>query len=66
MTVNRATTIQGSLAAEDRLRWLTQRLAEDGGVTIAAAAVAMLKVPADVNFLEAIVLPRDQHYLGRG
>lgn len=34
--------------------------------TIAAAAVAMLKVPADVNFLEAIVLPRDQLYLGRG
>ena len=34
--------------------------------TIAQAAVAMLTVPADVNFLEAIVLPRDQRYLGRG
>lgn len=34
--------------------------------TIAKAALAMLTVPADVNFLEAIVLPRDQLYLGRG
>ncbi|MEX1232729.1 MAG: SDR family oxidoreductase [Planctomycetaceae bacterium] len=34
--------------------------------TIAKAALAMLTVPADVNFLEAIVLPRDQTYLGRG
>lgn len=34
--------------------------------TIAEAALAMLKLPADVNFLEAIVLPRDQLYLGRG
>lgn len=34
--------------------------------TIARAALAMLTVPADVNFLEAIVLPRDQLYLGRG
>ena len=34
--------------------------------TIARAAMAMLTVPADVNFLEAIVLPRDQLYLGRG
>jgi hypothetical protein len=34
--------------------------------TIARAALAMLLVPADVNFLEAIVLPRDQDYLGRG
>jgi NAD(P)-dependent dehydrogenase (short-subunit alcohol dehydrogenase family) len=34
--------------------------------TIARAAVAMLTVPPDVNFLEAIVLPRDQLYLGRG
>lgn len=34
--------------------------------TIAAAALAMVTVPADVNFLEAIVLPRDQAYLGRG
>ncbi len=34
--------------------------------TIANAALAMLTVPPDVNFLEAIVLPRDQDYLGRG
>ena len=34
--------------------------------TVANAALAMLTVPADVNFLEAIVLPRDQLYLGRG
>jgi len=34
--------------------------------TIANAALAMVTLPADVNFLEAIVLPRDQVYLGRG
>lgn len=34
--------------------------------TIAQAALAMLTLPLDVNFLEAIVLPRDQAYLGRG
>ena len=34
--------------------------------TIANAAIAMLTVPPDVNFLEAIVLPRDQDYLARG
>ncbi len=34
--------------------------------TIANAALAMVSLPADVNFLEAIVLPRDQDYLGRG
>lgn len=34
--------------------------------TISNAAIAMLTVPADVNFLEAIVLPRDQEYLARG
>jgi NAD(P)-dependent dehydrogenase (short-subunit alcohol dehydrogenase family) len=34
--------------------------------TIAAAALAMVTLPKDVNFLEAIVLPRDQLYLGRG
>jgi NAD(P)-dependent dehydrogenase (short-subunit alcohol dehydrogenase family) len=33
---------------------------------IARAALAMVTLPADVNFLEAIVLPRDQAYLGRG
>lgn len=34
--------------------------------TIARAALAMVTLPDDVNFLEAIVLPRDQMYLGRG
>jgi hypothetical protein len=34
--------------------------------TIAKAALAMFKMPDDVNFLEAIVLPKDQLYLGRG
>ena len=34
--------------------------------TIVEAAVAMLSVPPHVNFLEAIVLPNDQLYLGRG
>lgn len=33
--------------------------------TIAKAALAMMTLPVDVNFLEAIVLPRDQAYLGR-
>jgi len=33
--------------------------------SIARAALAMLQLPPDVNFLEAIVLPRDQAYLGR-
>lgn len=34
--------------------------------SIAQAALAMLTLPPDVNFLEAIVLPRDQAYIGRG
>ncbi|MBD3674005.1 MAG: SDR family oxidoreductase [Planctomycetaceae bacterium] len=34
--------------------------------TIVEAALAMLSVPPHVNFLEAIVLPNDQLYLGRG
>ena len=34
--------------------------------TIAEAALAMVTLPADVNFLEAIVLPAGQAYLGRG
>ena len=34
--------------------------------TIANAALAMLTLPPDVNFLEAIVLPTQQAYLGRG
>ena len=35
-------------------------------LTIAEAALAMLNLPPDVNFLEGIVLPRDQAYLSRG
>jgi NAD(P)-dependent dehydrogenase (short-subunit alcohol dehydrogenase family) len=34
--------------------------------SIVRAALAMVTLPPDVNFLEAIVLPRDQDYLGRG
>lgn len=34
--------------------------------TIANAALAMVTLPPDVNFLEAIVLPAGQLYLGRG
>ena len=34
--------------------------------TIAEAALAMLTLPASVNMLEAIVLPVEQLYLGRG
>ena len=34
--------------------------------TIAKAALCMVTMPPDVNFLEAIVLPVDQVYLGRG
>ncbi len=34
--------------------------------SIARAALAMVTLPADVNFLEAIVLPVQQDYLGRG
>ena len=34
--------------------------------TIAKVALAMVTLPPDVNFLEAIVLPKDQPYLGRG
>ena len=34
--------------------------------TIVEAGLVMLKVPSHVNFLEAIVLPNDQLYLGRG
>jgi NAD(P)-dependent dehydrogenase (short-subunit alcohol dehydrogenase family) len=34
--------------------------------TIAQAAVAMLTMPDDVNFLDAIVLPNEQLYVGRG
>ncbi len=34
--------------------------------TVAKVALAMVTLPRDVNFLEAIVLPNDQPYLGRG
>lgn len=34
--------------------------------SIAEAALAMISLPPDVNFLEAIVLPARQDYLGRG
>lgn len=34
-------TVSGSLAAEDRLRWITDRLTAEGAVTIAAAAAAL-------------------------
>jgi len=34
--------------------------------TIAQAGLAMITLPPDVNFLEAIVLPHEQLYLGRG
>jgi len=33
---------------------------------IVQAAMAMLSMPDDVNFLEAIVLPSQQLYVGRG
>lgn len=33
--------LQGTLAAEERLRWLTERLDKDGSVTIAVAAEAL-------------------------
>ena len=35
------TTIQGTLAAEERLEWLSERLVKDGSVTIAGAARAL-------------------------
>jgi DeoR family fructose operon transcriptional repressor len=34
-------TMQGNLATEERLRWLTERLADDGALTIAGAAEAL-------------------------
>ena len=37
-----------------------------GTEDIAQAALAMVALPEHVNFLEAIVLPRDQPYLARG
>jgi len=35
------TTLQGTLAAEERLRWLTEQLTAEGSVTIAVAAPAL-------------------------
>ena len=40
--------------------------ADDGDRNHRPAALAMVTLPPDVNFLEAIVLPKDQPYLGRG
>ena len=34
--------------------------------TVARTALAMVALPPDVNFLEAIILPKDQLYIGRG
>ena len=34
--------------------------------TIAEAGLAMISLPDHVNFLEGIVMPRDQLYMGRG
>jgi hypothetical protein len=34
--------------------------------TLVRAAMTMLSMPDDVNFLEAVVLPSQQLYLGRG
>ena len=34
--------------------------------TIAEAGLAMSSLPDHVNFLEGIVMPRDQLYMGRG
>lgn len=55
---------------------LTERRAESGASQdqepmmrvedIAATALTMATLPLDVNMLEAIVLPREQLYLGRG
>src|SRR5262245_15881942 len=33
--------VQGTLASEDRLRWLGEQLSKDGSVTITAAAAAL-------------------------
>ena len=50
--------IESGISADDEPMMQTE--------SIAHAALAMLTLPGDVNFLEAIVLPRDQAYLGRG
>jgi NAD(P)-dependent dehydrogenase (short-subunit alcohol dehydrogenase family) len=55
-----------------RVEWRTNSAAQTNQepmmetTTIARAALAMVTLPPDVNFLEAIVLPKDQLYLGRG
>ena len=49
--------------AEDRALALGLQAVAQGRLE---AALAMLTLPPDVNFLEAIVLPRDQAYLARG
>jgi DeoR family fructose operon transcriptional repressor len=51
------TVIQGTLASEERLRWLTDRLAADGAVSIATAAAALgvseMTIRRDIAHLEA-------------
>jgi DeoR family transcriptional regulator, fructose operon transcriptional repressor len=51
------TVLGGTLAAGDRLRWLTEQLANDGSVTIARAAVALavseMTIRRDLAELEA-------------
>ena len=54
-----------SNGAPIRVRWAAQEPMMEPE-TVARAALAMVTVPPDVNFLEAIVLPKDQTYLGRG
>lgn len=49
-------TVSGTLAAEDRLRWITDRLTAEGAVTIAAAAAALgvseMTIRRDLEALE--------------
>ncbi len=48
--------VQGSIAAEDRLRWLTDRLGADGAVTVADAVAALgvseMTIRRDLDELE--------------
>jgi hypothetical protein len=40
-TITAVTSLQGNLAAEERLRWLGAQLDEAGSITIAAAAESL-------------------------
>jgi len=40
-TMEPVTIVQGTLASEERLRWLSDQLAEHGAVSIAEAAKAL-------------------------